>query len=123
MAKGYKDPSLASFKAFYRGYKASAKRNGRAFKLTIAQVRALAAAGCHYCGNQSMRSFTRHEGRAPFVYRSGIDRVDSSRGYETDNVVSCCERCNMLKASLSTDQFFSAILRIVQHQYRKGIEE
>ncbi len=29
----------------------------------------------------------------------GIDRIDSSRGYERDNVVSCCSACNKMKSA------------------------
>ena len=46
----------------------------------------------------------------------GIDRKDSSIGYVSDNVVPCCEHCNMMKASLSINEFLSHIDRIMAHR-------
>ena len=40
---------------------------------------------------------------------SGLDRIDSSIGYESNNVVPCCKVCNRMKDVLSTDEFLAAI--------------
>lgn len=36
---------------------------------------------------------------------SGLDRIDSSRGYTSDNVVPCCRRCNVAKNDMNLEQF------------------
>lgn len=53
---------------------------------------------CHYCGD--------------IIDGGGIDRVDSSVGYEIDNCVPCCGTCNRLKMNLTLSDFFSQINKI-----------
>lgn len=65
--------------------RSAAKRNGRTWLLTLAEFRLLIILPCHYCGRELERS------------GSGLDRKDTTRGYETDNVVPCCKRCNAVK--------------------------
>lgn len=43
---------------------------------------------------------------------NGIDRVDNSRGYTEDNVVSCCFRCNEWKRAHKVDDFLGHCQRI-----------
>ena len=57
---------------------------------------------CYYCGIEEVHlpidsdSFNR---RTP---RLTIDRMDSSRGYEMENMVLCCLRCNSIKGNFFT---------------------
>ena len=46
---------------------------------------------------------------------NGIDRVDSSKGYEYNNVVSCCKNCNSAKMQLSIKEFKEHIIKIYNH--------
>jgi len=46
---------------------------------------------------------------------SGLDRVDSSRGYVHGNVVPCCGECNYAKQDLSVDDFLASVARIQAH--------
>ena len=48
---------------------------------------------------------------------NGIDRVDSSKGYVEDNVVSCCKYCNTAKNTMSRDEFFKWIKRVYEYNY------
>lgn len=41
---------------------------------------------CHYCGGERETTGT------------GLDRKDSSKGYEVENVVPCCRDCNTAKS-------------------------
>ena len=43
---------------------------------------------------------------------NGIDRVDCSKGYTTDNTVPCCKTCNFAKRTMSRDEFISWIERV-----------
>jgi len=40
---------------------------------------------------------------------SGLDRIDSSKGYLIDNVVKCCKICNQMKNDLGQLEFFEHI--------------
>jgi hypothetical protein len=67
-------------------------------------VHSLIFNNCFYCEKSPSEVgsiFTRaiKDGRS--IKRIGIDRIDSSRGYYKDNVVSCCTMCNYLKRNHS----------------------
>lgn len=78
------------------------RRNGREipFTLTRDQVITLVLDRCHYCGAEPT---TKPIG----LPRNGIDRLDSARGYETDNVVPCCWMCNKTKGRRSVSAFLA----------------
>jgi len=45
---------------------------------------------CYYCDGELNKT------------GSGLDRVNNSKGYELNNVVPCCKRCNMIKSDYLT---------------------
>lgn len=61
---------------------------------------------CFYCGRSDVNQ-RKYRG-SEFGY-SGIDRIDSDRGYVPDNVVACCKPCNYAKNKLSQIDFFNLI--------------
>ena len=67
---------------------------------------ALISSPCAYCG-KIQEQF------------NGLDRIDSSKGYTIDNVVSCCKYCNFAKNDLTVDEFKEHISEI----YKYLIEE
>jgi 5-methylcytosine-specific restriction endonuclease McrA len=94
-----------------RQYKANAKSSGINFQLSKEQMESLFAGNCHYCGDvpSSMRTVKDRPGS--FTY-NGIDRKDNSRGYEIDNVVSCCRLCNLKKGAMSYKDFIEWIRKV-----------
>ena len=46
---------------------------------------------------------------------NGIDRKDNAIGYEYDNCVTCCGRCNIMKNKWSHDEFISHIKNIINN--------
>jgi 5-methylcytosine-specific restriction endonuclease McrA len=46
---------------------------------------------------------------------SGVDRIDSSKAYTIDNIVTCCKHCNAAKGTLTADEFKAHIKRIYEH--------
>lgn len=81
----------------YRSYVSRANSCGFSFALSVADFDNIISMPCHYCGTTS---------------KIGIDRIDSLGGYEEGNVVPCCTTCNMMKRTMSVDDFFSHIKRI-----------
>lgn len=71
--------------------KGSAKARGIRWLLTEAHFETLGKESCFYC-KQSLN----------LKFGSGIDRKNSSRDYEPNNVVACCIECNVAK-----NNFFS----------------
>lgn len=49
---------------------------------------------CHYCGEPITWAKYNREKRGNGY---NLDRMDNKRGYETDNIVVCCKRCNYAK--------------------------
>lgn len=43
---------------------------------------------------------------------NGIDRADPTLPYTLENSVSCCKNCNMMKGSMSSNEFITHIKRV-----------
>lgn len=84
--------------------------------LTNIEFEILFKSACHYCGAEPSNS---EVGRGihfgSFRY-SGIDRIDSSKGYVPGNVVSCCKNCNLAKNDMSVDDFLRWATRLANKQ-------
>jgi len=65
---------------------------------------------CFYCGSALV-----FEG-GPTLQTASVDRIDNSKGYTQDNMVLCCQRCNVIKGSWFT---FEEMLEIGE-KYLKG---
>lgn len=63
----------------------------------------IAAKECFYCGIGGP---------------NGIDRIDSTKGYEQDNCTPCCKHCNYVKGNLSLEDFNTWKDRLVQQQIK-----
>lgn len=72
----------------FRASKEIAKRRGIAWDLSFGQYAELRDLPCHYCGHSLPETGL------------GIDRVDCSGVYSSENVVPCCFECNIAKGSI-----------------------
>jgi len=72
------------------------------FNLSNEDIISIIEKPCIYCGKQ-------HSG--------GIDRVDSMKGYELDNVVPCCAICNRMKNNYTLEFFKNHIKKIYKTFY------
>lgn len=109
----------STFNYFYRMVRDSAKNRHLAFSLSMDDVRKISQKSCHYCGvspKQVVKSRNNYD--ADFIY-NGIDRVDNTRGYELDNIVPCCKKCNQAKMNLTVAQFKGLIVSIYKNWARK----
>ena len=57
------------------------------------------------------------------INEMGIDRIDSSLGYESNNCVSCCKTCNFAKNSMSVEDFKSWITKIYHNFVTPHVEK
>jgi len=93
-------------------YKEQALKRSLIWELSDEVALRLFSGRCYYCGSApSTREYRRTFG--DFVY-NGIDRVDSSRGYEPGNVVSCCFACNVAKNTRDVQEFLQWARRIAE---------
>ena len=89
--------------------KRNAKNRCIKWELTDEQTINLMAQPCDYCGQSPSNLSSARTGT--FNY-SGIDRVDSSRGYVLGNVVPCCFVCNNAKRTMSKEAFLSWVRKV-----------
>lgn len=83
----------------YRTYKYNANLVGREFTLTPEQFIEFLGVSCYYCGEN--------------LDAIRLDRVDNSKGYTRENVVSCCPKCNFAKGhKLSPEQFIELAKKV-----------
>jgi len=82
----------------YFNYKSSAKKRHYNWGLTFKQFQTFWQKPCYYCGNR--------------IKTIGLDRTDNSKGYNLDNLVSCCRRCNRMKMILTKQEFINQCIKI-----------
>ena len=105
--------------ALLSSYKSNAKKKGHEFSLSEEYCYSLFEGNCYLCGSPPKNIFKKGKLKGEFIY-NGIDRIDSSKGYLLDNVMSCCSYCNFLKGAIHTKDFLEHIKKI--YNYRVDIE-
>ena len=85
----------------YKEYKNSASKRNHSFQLSKDEFITFLNKPCHYCGFKNMKY-------------TGIDRISSKIGYQSDNCVPSCRICNHLKNQVDYEDFFHMIHHILQ---------
>jgi len=90
-------------------YKRHARNRNISYNISENNFIKLLSKNCFYCGliPSNIKRTKNHKG---FIY-SGIDRVDSNKGYTKKNCVACCEQCNKAKRNITKDEFKKWIKR------------
>lgn len=79
---------------------------------------------CFYCGkapsNMANSSKVRKDSSQYAIengnfYYNGLDRLDSSKGHDIDNIVACCHSCNWAKGDKSVEEYKEWIIRAYNH--------
>lgn len=108
------------YKKLFRSYKQRYKNRNLQFTLAYEDFKNLILKDCFYCGNPPSNKiilkgkYLNDSINNQLVY-NGLDRIDSSRGYELDNVKSCCITCNTMKLDLSEEAFKKHIVQLYKH--------
>jgi hypothetical protein len=89
------------------------KRHRYEWKLSRDEFEGIVIRDCIYCGSPPANVV--RTTRTEFTY-SGIDRIDSSRGYIPGNVVPCCQWCNKSKLDRSVEDFLNHCKQVSMHQ-------
>lgn len=99
-----------AFKELIRGYRRRATKNNMNFNFTDEEFREITQKDCYYCG-LSAKDSNIFNYRGIYQY-NGIDRINSSIGYEKDNCVPCCWNCNKMKSDLTSEDFIKQIEKV-----------
>lgn len=92
---------IRSLSKRYSSYKGSCKERGWVFPLSISEFVGITSRTCYYCGDAH--------------WPMGIDRVDNERGYESDNIVSACRRCNIAKNVFIQSTFIAMCHKVARN--------
>lgn len=90
--------------------KGKAKKRGIPFNLDKDELFLLSQCGCYYCGEMGS-STLKYQGLE--LEYNWPDRLDSSKGYEPENVIPCCSFCNSLKGAMKPEHWFDFINSVV----------
>lgn len=101
-------PILAAINQTIGGYKNNAKQRGLEYALSKEQFLYLAVLPCTYCKREKLNTTKSRNNNGDFHY-TGIDRVDSIKGYIFDNCVPCCVTCNRAKDNMPLEDFIAWI--------------
>jgi hypothetical protein len=91
----------------------NASRRKLAFTLTFDEWFALSQQNCTYC-NATLSNTCKLATGDIFKY-NGLDRVDNTRGYTIDNVVSCCKICNIAKSTMTADEYIAHCRKVAAY--------
>jgi hypothetical protein len=78
----------------YQTLKARAKKKKLELNISEQEFAKIVEAPCFYCANKLCKP----------SQAIGLDRIDSKSGYTIENVVSCCEFCNIVKMNNLTKE-------------------
>ena len=105
--------------------KAGAKRKHIDWALSDDEVMRLMKQNCYYCGTIPTPSKNKRylagslNGDFP---SNGLDRVDSQRGYTSDNVVPCCSSCNFMKRAMTISKFKQKVSKIYRYPRKEEVK-
>jgi len=100
-------------------YKNGATKRRLAWQLSDDVAWTIVCNSCYWCGAApEMRKMWEADRRNRTIEYplNGIDRLDSRKGYVTDNVVTSCTQCNRAKGDLSPQEFLEHVAKIVNYQ-------
>jgi hypothetical protein len=104
----------AAFRYVLRHYQSGARKRGLVWMLTPREFHKLTSSPCYYTGRRPSTTQVSKSGET-YTY-NGIDRLDSSRGYTTDNCVPCYKEINRMKGSIPVQEFIKLVKEIaVKH--------
>lgn len=105
--------------SLYTSNKINADRRGIVFTLSLEEFLKITGSRCHYCGIQWSSEYPKRQELNGSYKHNGIDRIDSSIGYVSDNCVPCCSICNFAKQRMTVDQFKEWINRAYHHMFNE----
>lgn len=102
-------------------YRRHANRREMEFSVSGDEFEEEAKKPCTYCGAEPIpKNIMVGSGagrRERHTVANGIDRVDSSKGYISGNITSCCFACNTAKNSMTVDEFLGWVKRVYAHNF------
>lgn len=99
-------------------YKRNARTRNLKWDMDFEEFCILVHGFCYFCKHPGRTELKTHYGK--FGHVNGVDRLNSSEGYESHNCVSCCEVCNRAKGNLSVDEFLAWLKEAYGYSFYGG---
>lgn len=106
-------PGEGAFNVVFKAYRKRATQKGFEFALSVDEFTKIIKSACAYCGDELTAE--RKPTNNGIFYYTGIDRIDSNKGYTLENSISCCKICNRAKNSMPQEEFISWLKRVSKH--------
>ena len=105
----------------FRGYATHAQERNLEFSISPEEFLAISQMDCVYCGAppSNISSHRKAEWVQEFKY-SGLDRIDNSLGYVSENIAPCCGYCNWCKKDKSVSEFLEWIGKVYAKNYENS---
>jgi hypothetical protein len=124
-------PREASINGLLNRVKQTARIKKLTYNLSRETFETLIFSPCIWCGCEPSSQYNVATSKNGYTQReyltynmvngwisvNGIDRIDSSKGYEEDNVQPCCKHCNYAKNN-RTDEEFKAWITLLISKWR-----
>lgn len=101
--RNYAAENMANLDKHYANYLKGAGLRNMLFELSVEQFKNMVQMPCHYCNTYNENEVI------------GIDRMNSSIHYTESNCVPCCNICNMMKHTLSKNDFIRQVHKIAMN--------
>lgn len=101
ITKKYLKDYQVTLKGKYRTMKGSGLKRNYEVNITLEEFTEIVSNPCAYCGENEKRI--------------GVDRIDNTKGYTIENSNPCCTPCNMMKKTMTVNEFLSHIKKIHTH--------
>lgn len=110
--------SDVAFNNIYATYQRRAYKLAFTFNISKPEFKKLITQNCFYCNakpsnKKTVRGYS-------FTY-NGLDRLDNTKPYTTDNVVPSCKVCNFMKGTLDLHDFLNKVAAISHHSIRDNL--
>ena len=96
----------------YRNYRSRARSRNINFNLSYTDFMNIILLPCVYCNNTETSYFNPQNSWEETFRYTGIDRINSSLGYELNNVQPCCKWCNMAKSDRTEKEFLQWVRNV-----------
>lgn len=116
-----KEYGLASFNSLWSRYVSGARKRKIDFSLTKDEFKYLINQNCSYCGCEPHLKIKSKCDNGDLIY-NGVDRIDSSRGYEIGNVATCCWDCNRIKGEMKTEDLIFHLEKMLDFYKNNSIK-
>lgn len=97
-------------------YRIDAEKRQLTFNLSKSEFIEIVNNPCFYCGIENSQYISQETTKEKH-YFNGIDRIDNRVGYEYNNVVPCCKKCNTVKNGIEPDM----VVKLYNLLKEKGI--